>query len=228
MKIGIFGDSIARGIILDEKEKRYKLLSESAVNFVKRKTKIDIENFSSYGCTVNKSATLLERVKDEISEFDYTLIALGGNDCDYNWAEVSQNPDIPHLPKTPLKIFKSVYTTMIEKITSLGSTPILVSLPPIDSGLFFDWVSKGLSKANILSFLGSVDHIAQWQASYNEVVRQLASNYKLTLLDIREKFFSFDGITKFLCSDGIHPNEAGHKLIYESIAERTGLLPLPI
>ena len=221
MKVCVFGDSISKGVVFDNEKNRYTLLRESFINMIQNKTDVEINNVSCFGCTVSKGIGLLEKVEGELKDYEFTFIEYGGNDCDYNWAEVAENPDFDHQCKTPLSAFKEKYGQMIEKIKKLGSNPVLVTLPPIDSKRFFDWVSKGLNKDNILKFLGDVNHIGRWQSLYNDTVKQLSILYKLPVLDIRSIFLKQNNIMDFICDDGIHPNYYGHKLIYQAIANST-------
>lgn len=228
MKICVLGDSIAKGIIYDESRKRYTFLKESFINMIKNNSDIEINNCSSFGCTVSKGEKMLDKIESELKDYDYTFLELGGNDCDYDWAAVADAPDINHDCNTPIEIFKEKYKKIIERVSSAGSHPVLVTLPPIDSVRFFNWVSKGLNKENILKFLGDVEHIARWQSMYNEAVHQLSKLYKLPIYDIRSIFFNQKKITDYLCKDGMHPNKEGHKLIYTAIAKKTDLVPMTV
>jgi len=226
MKVSVFGDSIAKGIIYDNEKRRYTYLKESFINMIQQNSTIEIDNFSCFGGTVTKGDIMLHKVEDQLAEYEYTFLEYGGNDCDYNWAKVAENPDLDHECNTPINLFKDKYRTLIDRIKATGSKPILVTLPPIDSIRFFNWVSKGLNKKNILKFLGDVEHIARWQAMFNDAVKHLSDIYKLPLLDIRTTFFKQKRITDFLCEDGIHPNKDGHKLIYNVIATKANLAPI--
>ncbi|PKM63005.1 MAG: SGNH/GDSL hydrolase family protein [Firmicutes bacterium HGW-Firmicutes-21] len=228
MKVCVFGDSIAKGVIYDEEKKRYAILKDSIVNMVQERTDIEINNYACFGCTVTKGFNLLEKVEGELKDCEYTFIEFGGNDCDFKWSEVAQNPDINHDCNTPLEVFKEKYKKMIERVWAAGSRPVLITLPPIDSKRFFNWVSKGLNKDNILKFLGDVEHIGRWQSAFNDAVHQLSGLFGLPVLDIRSIFFKQNNFTDYLCEDGIHPNKEGHKLMYTAIAERTNLIPLPV
>ena len=43
-----------------------------------------------------------------------------------------------------------LYTDLIEKIKKMDKTPVLLSLPPIDSKRYFEKISKGLNGHNIM------------------------------------------------------------------------------
>jgi len=228
MKVCVFGDSIVKGVIYDNEKQRYSLLKESFINMIQQRTDIEINNIACFGCTITKGINLLDKIESELKDYEYTFLEFGGNDCDYNWASVAENPDVEHDCNTPLEVFKEKYKSMIDRIKATGSHPVLVTLPPIDSKRFFDWVSKGLDKENILKFLGDVEHIGRWQSLYNDAVKQLSKLYDLPILDIRSIFLKQNDFKDYICKDGIHPNEEGHKLIYTAIAESTDFVPLPV
>ena len=77
-------------------------------------------------------------------------------------------------------------------------------------------------KSNVLNWLGGdVGIISRWHESYNRALFDVARQAQVDILDITTPFDTFRGDLKALyCSDGIHPNAAGHKLIAESIINR--------
>ena len=101
----IFGDSVARGVVFDAVKNKYSLLKESFANIVERQQNIAIRNYSRFGCTISMGSEILKRHETELGKFNYTILEFGGNDCDYNWAEVSENPYRQHLCNTPIALF---------------------------------------------------------------------------------------------------------------------------
>ncbi len=53
---------------------------------------------------------------------------------------------------------------------------------------------------------------------YNQSLLQIAQNNLLTLVDISIAFLKTD-YAKFLGKDGLHPNEHGHKIIFELVSK---------
>lgn len=218
--ICMFGDSVSKGIIFDEVKKRYVFLQECFAHLISQENQISVSNYAKFGCTLQKGEALIERYKNELSGYDYTLLEFGGNDCDYNWAEVAANPFLPHQSNTPIEEFGPRYEALIKTVQHAGGHPVLLNLPPIHSARFFDWSSNGLNQENILAFLGDKERIFRWQASYNTIVEQLAKSLVVPLIDIRSAFFAHGDYDRFLCSDGIHPNQAGHLLITQAMEMR--------
>lgn len=153
-------------------------------------------------------------------EYDYTVLEFGGNDCDFDWKSVSDDPEAAHICKTPLEAFKQKYARMLETIKRLGGKPIVLNLPPIDSGRYFRWISRNLSPSRILRFLKEVGFIGRWQEMFNIAAVQVASAAGVPVLDIRSAFLAQPDFRSYLCADGIHPNEAGQRLIYNAIRQQ--------
>lgn len=216
----IFGDSVAKGVVFDAVKNKYSLLKESFANIMEKQQQISIYNFSKFGCTISMGSEILKRHEKELKNFDYTVLEFGGNDCDYNWAEVSKNPTDQHVCNTPIPDFKEKYVELVKRVIQNGGRPVLLNLPPIDPKRYFKWISKGLDSKNILVFLGRVDAIYKWQEMYSKAVEELAEEKNIPLIDIRSGFLSKKNFSDFLCEDGIHPNEKGHLLISRAIREK--------
>lgn len=216
----IFGDSVAKGVVFDAVRNKYSLLKESFVNIVERQQNISILNFARFGCTISMGCEILKRHENELNRFDYTILEFGGNDCDYNWAEIAEDPFRAHLCNTPIPQFREKYLELIRRVRQNGGNPVIFNLPPIDAKRYFRWVSRGLDKNNILAFLGEVDFIYKWQEMYSRTVEELADAEKIPLIDIRSVFLNKKNFSNYLCTDGIHPNEKGHRLISRAIREK--------
>lgn len=218
--ICIFGDSVAKGVVYDAIKNKYSLLKSSFANLVEKQQNISIFNFAKFGCTISMGSEILKRHETELNGFDYTILEFGGNDCDYNWAEVAENPFGQHLCNTPIPQFKEKYLDLVKRVMQNGGKPILLNLPPIDAKRYFQWISKGLDKNNIMNFLGEVDRIYKWQEMYSVAIEELALEKKIPLIDIRSSFLSNNNFSDFLCDDGIHPNAQGHLLISNVFREK--------
>jgi acyl-CoA thioesterase I len=218
--IGIWGDSLLQGVILDENQGRYSILDSNAAVAFAKKVGITVNNNSKFGCTAPKGAKFLNRALESDVEFSAAIIEFGGNDCDFNWAEVSAAPDEEHMPKTPLDSFVKCYADMIQAVKAKGITPVLMSLPPLDAQRYFDWVTRnGLNKDNVLKWLGDVQHIYRWHERYSNAVSNLARTYSCHFIDIRDAFLSQRDCGKLMCADGIHPNQKGHALMEQVFFE---------
>lgn len=221
IKITALGDSLSKGVILTDKEK-YSLVDLSFLDIVGSSLGIQVENYSKFGCTVSFGEKMIERHKERISSSDYTLIEFGGNDCDFDWMKIAESPLEEHAPKTEINIFRKSIVKLIENVRELGSKPVLLSLPPILSDKYFSFFSRMMPqehKDNIVSWLGGdIGIISRWHECYNRELFKVASQTNTEIIDITSPFDTYRGDLKALyCTDGIHPNAEGHKLIAKEI-----------
>lgn len=217
--ICVFGDSIAKGVVLDKIKNRYVYLKDSFTNIISSKADIKIENYAKFGCDIKKGYQIVSRHADELINYDYTFIEFGGNDCNFDWKSISERPFDEHLPSTPISSFTAAYENMLKDILNAGAKPIMLNLPPLDAQKFFNWVSKDNNPDNILTWLGDVDHIFRWHRDYNDAVCDIAVKNNIPLIDIRCAFLKLGNYSDYICDDGMHANEKGHRLIADSILQ---------
>ena len=178
-KIAIWGDSVLKGVVLEEGKDRYSLLKDSSIELIKREYNLMIKNNSKFGLTVTKAMRLMDKSLSKGDHPNYVLVELGGNDCDYNWKEISENPDKEYYPNTPLPKFIESINTIIEKFRANGIEPILTNLPPLSSQKYFDWFGKnGLNTDNIKKWMGNIDGIYRHQETYSLALMDIANKQK--------------------------------------------------
>ena len=98
--------------------------------------------------------------------------------------------------------------------------PVLLSLQPIDSTKYFDYISKKLNTDNILKWREvNKQFLTNWHERYNIEVFKLAINKDIPIIDITSKFLGIKNYSNLLCDDRIHPNEKGYKIIADAIKE---------
>ncbi|WP_343363464.1 SGNH/GDSL hydrolase family protein [Listeria seeligeri] len=210
--VGIWGDSIMKGVLFNPEKNRYTLLKNNCIKRASEKLGITFQNHSTMGRTITKGHEILTKDLAKDASNDIAIIEFGGNDCDFNWAEVSENPEAPHIPGTPIDIFETQLREMIARLKNLDIQPILMTLPPLHAKRYFDFITRsGLNKENILAFLGGdVQMIYRWQERYSNTISKIAGKTGSHLIDIRDSFLAEFHYEELLCIDGIHPNEAGH------------------
>lgn len=220
--ISILGDSIAKGIILDDS--RYRRCETSFVNMFGEKTQCLINNFSLFGCTVTKGFQIFNRQQKKISSSDIVLTEFGGNDCDFDWEAISENPCGDFNPKTSLEEFSVLYKNIIRQLKNAKKKTVMMNLPPLDDKKYFNWISRERNSSNILQWLGGNTHfIYRWHEMYNNALYAIAAETNVKIIDIRSEFLRLKNYSDFLCDDGIHPNSEGHKLIYNKVFEAAKL-----
>jgi acyl-CoA thioesterase I len=210
-----------KGIVLDEPTKTYRVYPNNCVARFAEATKTDVTNHASFGMTTVKAQERILRSLERTppAKDDIIVVEFGGNDCDYSWREISERPQDHHEPRTPIEAFEERFKSILDAFLSLGHAPILISLPPLEPNRYLDWISQGLSRENILSWLGDVNKIYRWQEAYNEIVIEAAREKGLRLVNARKGFLESDDFTALICADGIHPNERGHQCIFGSFMD---------
>ena len=220
--IGLWGDSIGKGVIYDETRGRYAILKESCVNLLAKKLEHPIENHAVMGAT---AAQGMERMREDyLQEGGLAVIEFGGNDCDMPWKEISEAPEKEYRPRATIEEFMKALEKLVSRVQGAGMEAMLVAPPPLDAEKYFAWVSRGLNAEAILSFLGDIQHIARWQAGYAAAVREVAARTGSRLLDLGNAFSGVEQIGDYYCLDGIHPNAQGHRMLAREAERQLGMV----
>ena len=213
-RLYVFGDSILRGVVWDETARRYRF--SKTLDLSEACAPIKVTNRSKFGCTIDRGISIVMDTLKRGEKMKYAIVEFGGNDCDFNWARVSEAPDIPHIPNTELARFKLLYQDAVHALMYRGVKPILMTLPPLDASRYLNWITKnGLSKERIMQFLGDTQRIYRFQELYSNAVASVAIKMNCALVDVRSAFLSSWDFTQLMCADGIHPNAEGQKVILD-------------
>ena len=211
----IFGDSVMKGVIYDGR--CYHLCQGHNLDFL-QKDNVLIENYAKMGASIELTLSLMRPRLERAQEPAAVLIGCGGNDCDFDWQAVSDNPEGEHLPKTSPEDFITLYRSAIRLVQDHGATPALATLLPLDVPRYLDHISRGRSRENILRWLGDCDHLYRWQEYYSSLICHLARAFGCPLIDIRAEFLRSRNFPELISPDGIHPTQAGYDLIHKVIA----------
>jgi len=174
-----------------------------------------------FGSTISKGIQLLQRSIDRGLSCEVALVEYGGNDCDYPWADIAENPSGEFSPNTPLEVFAKTMHEMLDTLQAKKIQPILMTLPPIDSMRYLNHICRnGLNKEAILNWLqGDVQFITRFQELYSLKINSIAKETGTVLIDVRSAFLKRRDYSSLICDDGIHPTREGHILIASSFAE---------
>lgn len=216
----LYGDSISKGVTYDEEKGRYITIKDSYAALLQDKLKGMIFNAGRFGNTIIRGISKLST--DVLKNNpDIVVVEFGGNDCDFNWEEVANNPLGEHVPNTDFNLFQNSLKDLVSSLKGNNITPVLMTLPPIDADRYFKWISKYSDSmgSNILRFLGSVNKIYWWQERYSSAVINVAQETNTKWIDVRGAFLQTPDYRKLICKDGIHPNTEGHKIIADKIFE---------
>lgn len=217
-KIFILGDSISKGIIFDDIKSKYSLCADSCIQKLLSLYPEYIKCKTRFGATIKYAYDYINENLTSISQ-DYIFMEYGGNDCDFKWNEIAADPYKDHKPNTPLSEYSDAMEQIIQKATNAKKKIILSTIPPIDSQRYFNFFTQNDKEKGdrILIWLKEVENISRWQESYNNVIWKNAMKYKCQVADIRSPFLQTMNYLDYICADGIHPNQRGQELIYNTL-----------
>lgn len=220
-EISLFGDSLALGCIF--KNLVPSKLKRSAASIISSELGMEIKNYSVFGQTLKRVCDkgVLEKYLQAESggKERIAVIELGGNDSDYCWDRVEEDPEYPHDSKTNLAQFSEMLDNKITLLKNNGVTPILINLVPIDSDNYFNNVlSKKYNGKKLLRFFkGDINIIHRHQEVFSNEIMKAATRNNCKLLDIRSKLLWHNDLRSLMHSDGIHLNEKGQDYIAKEI-----------
>ncbi|HCX97045.1 MAG TPA: hypothetical protein DHU26_08790 [Spirochaetaceae bacterium] len=171
-EVCLFGDSIARGVILDACGS-YKPIRESFAFLAASELGFSLINKARFGCTIAKGREIIERFLGrgaaktpadlmpenaspnvaihirtdnshaaDSSRPRLAFLEFGGNDCDFRWDEISADPHREHLPATTPERFFHMYGEVLQMLKQNGFKPVLMTLPPLDAERYFAWFTR--------------------------------------------------------------------------------------
>ncbi|MBE6909254.1 MAG: SGNH/GDSL hydrolase family protein [Ruminococcaceae bacterium] len=216
MNVTVYGDSILKGVVFEDG--KYVVAHDWQQRLAERFA-LRVTNRSRFGSTICKAMARIEKDSETPSDGEeIALLEFGGNDCDYDWAAISDAPDGAHECKTPPALFLDCYRRAIRLLRASGRKPVLATLPPINSELYLRFLCRGgLSRENIVRWLGDVERIYRWQENYSQMVEQLSREEDTPLIDLRRPFLQdVRSPAALLCADGIHPSRVGQDLLYQT------------
>ncbi|MDY3815957.1 MAG: SGNH/GDSL hydrolase family protein [Candidatus Limiplasma sp.] len=215
--IHVWGDSIARGIVYNPEKQRYAISKARCTDALQQAVECEVVNHSVMGATVREGMEAFARftpVRDALCAVEY-----GGNDCDPNWQQLSDDPTRPVTARVPLEEYSEHLRDFVRRIRRGGMKPMLITPLPICPERYFAWVTRNRQADHVLKALGDVGHIYRWQERYSLAMRHVAAETGTPLLDLRDCFLALDHYENYLCQDGIHPNEAGYRLLSAAVLD---------
>ena len=119
-KLFLFGDSVMKGVMYSEEKGKYTLCSDSRFDSYKN-AGLDVSNCTRMGATIKTGRDFLERKLPEIDENSTVVFEYGSNDSDFNWANVTADPNGDHLPNTEESEFVEIYSDMLVRTAETGA-----------------------------------------------------------------------------------------------------------
>lgn len=194
IRIVAFGNSVTNASNLPE-ELSYRKLVEHEL---RRRTGRDIRVINA-GVNSDITTLALQRIeRDVLSHRPHIVtVMFGVNDAGFF------RPDGPpaDTPRVAEGVFRGNLIRITERIRGVGATPVLVTPLPMSPG--YPLADLPAYVENGLNYL--VDR-------YAEIVRSVASDMRLPLIDAH-RYFSDHPETQEFLPDGIHPDRRGHETI---------------
>ena len=215
----LWGDSLGKGVIWNAQRGRYGHVPVNAVQVVAERLGISIENRSRFGSTAPQGLELMEHDLEDGMHADAAVIEFGGNDCNFDWARISDAPEARHDPATPPQCFLDTLRKMVATLRAHKVRPILMTLPPINAERYFHFLAEKLNRDNILRWLGDVHRIYRFQEMYSAMAARVARELNSDLIDLRSRCLAVpDFVTSLLCADGLHMNEDGQRFAGDAVS----------
>ncbi|MBM6616970.1 SGNH/GDSL hydrolase family protein [Bacillus suaedaesalsae] len=224
MKILCFGDSLTRGVSFVNGRLRILKRNYPAVllDLMKNKNKENEEiQVINKGVFNDNSNLLIDRLERDVfhEKPDYVIIEIGGNDCDFSWSEVSENPTKFHEPTVPLDRYIVNLKFIILKIRNEGITPILSTLPPLDPVRYYNRITKSFS-TQVSHWICKLGGIEYWHSQYNNAVQKVAEELDVMLIDVRKAIKNAGDVNGLISEDGIHLTEKGYEEFATEVFQR--------
>ena len=217
LSLSILGDSILMGITLGENN-RY-VVNKRLGEEIAAATGMQVCNLSHMGYTTDRA--LRRGAAEKLTPREgrhFVLIEYGGNDCDFDWKEISDDPTRLHNCRVPMERFRENYKKLIDAVRKIGGIPVAATLMPLDAARYFNWFCKdGVVPQKVLEWLKEVSAIYRWQEMYSVAIEKLARAERIPVLDLRTPFLAEHDIGAYLSADGIHPSRLGQGLLCRTI-----------
>lgn len=210
----VYGDSLMKATMPDQAFRYHFHLDELRERY--HRDGLTLTNRAKMGATVSKGLALVTHDAERGLDARYALVAYGGNDSDFDWAEIAAWPEAEHRPRTELGAFRRLLTQTLEVLRGAGVQPVLMSLPPIDAERYLSFICRnGLNRGNILHWLGDVQRIYRYQEAYSDTVATVAARQDVPLVDVRSSFLLERQLPQLIAADGIHLTMPGYVKLYD-------------
>lgn len=216
-KISAYGDSILKGAVTGtDSGHLFDIIEDSSLVLASKALGFDLNNQSVFGSIVSKTQRRLNRDIEKGIFSDLAIIESGGNDCDYDWTQVSLSPDEKHLPRTTLEDFIQKISEMVDVCRKNKITPLIMTMPPLVRDRWYNHILHGQDENAVLKILNdNPDRLYQNHELYNISLVEYAFKNSVQIVDMRKEMLLSENYRNLMCLDGIHPNEKGYKFMSE-------------
>jgi lysophospholipase L1-like esterase len=201
VQILAFGDSITYGAWDEEGGWADRLRLHFQREFLKSGREEEKHLFYNLGIPGDNTREARNRVKAEAAfrlekgERGIFLFAFGANDAAYD----SKTDEF----RVPGSVFSENLRAMVKDAKPWAQKILLLGITPVNELVTTEDPEK--TRKN------------EYVEAYNRLVRQAARETHTEFVDIFSAFVSSKDYTRLLHPDGLHPNSAGHKVIFEVV-----------
>ena len=202
MRVLVFGDSITQGFFAETAGWVQRLFNFYGGEILKDQSGDWIEVFN-LGISGDRTDWLAERFDNETqariehwqNEDLIIMLAIGINDTGIDDGKERSNP----------AKYEKDLTNLISKAKKFSDKIIMVGLTACEEDIVNGRTYKSKQLSN--------DRIKEFE----DVLAKVCDNERVKHLPIFEKFITKLGDGQGLLADGLHPNDEGHKLIFELV-----------
>lgn len=215
MNIVCLGDSITKGRVWVEGD-RPRITRENYPALLARL--LPGASVINAGVTGDTSEQLLARFDASVTphEPEIVIIECGGNDCNFPWEKVAADPTAGHAPAVTERAFAANLAALIERVRAIGAAPLLTTLPPLDPSRYYAFLRQAYSDS-IAAFICRAGGIYHWQERYSRMAVDVAKSAGAAIAQVRALFLGAGDYFGLLSHDGIHPSEAGYRVITRAV-----------
>ncbi|MDE5898899.1 MAG: SGNH/GDSL hydrolase family protein [Treponemataceae bacterium] len=216
-RISVWGDSILKGAVTGTGSGHlFDIVEDSSLAIASRKLGFELNNQSVFGSIITKSQRRMNRDLERGIECDLGIIESGGNDCDYDWTAVSENPDAVSEPRVPLSDFMRILDEMVQSLRAHKITPLVMTMPPLVPDRWFAHICANQNAENVQKFVRGVpDKLYRNHELYSLHIVKYCYEKGVQFVDMRMAMLEAPDYRELMCLDGIHPNEKGYQYMAE-------------
>ncbi len=160
----------------------------------------------------------LDRLDSDVFYFEpqAVIISFGLNDAFLVLTEeslIDEDKDADFRNNIDLETFKETYEQLIKRISGKGPEILIMGTNPVMAELL--WEGKDIAQKQEESY-----------RLYNQALKNIAEDYGLVFVDIREDFIARGEPDTLIQPDGVHPSETGLDLISEILSITLGSVDL--
>lgn len=200
MRILIFGASITQGFWDTTGGWVQRLRTHYDAQWIIGETSSERTVFN-LGISGDDSHDIRSRIVPEVQSRQWpndpavVIVEVGTNDASVDHGSV----------RVPLEAYRDNLTAIIKQLDNVASTLIFVGLPPCDE-----------AKTTPVTW-GDYHYTNHAISSYEESMREIAGAHNTHFIPVFDAFKQHMHTNTELFHDGLHPNNTGHKLLFEII-----------